>query len=147
MKKIIISLISLLFICGTGFCQKITSDAILGCWLTSKGECKVEIYKKNNLYYGKIIWLKEPNDDKGLPVKDKENPDSKLKERNVIGITFMFDFQYDGEDKWTNGRIYNVDNGKTYQALVKMESNDVIYLRGYIGIPALGTDTRWTRVK
>jgi len=130
-----------------GNAQKFQSDAILGQWLTSKGECKVEVFKKGNLYYGKIVWLKEPNDENGKPVKDCKNPDPKLRIRPLLGMTIMFDFQFDGNDRWTNGTIYNADNGKTYKALIKMESADVIYLRGYFGMPALGMDTKWTRLK
>lgn len=147
MKSLTISLMMLCITQVTGLCQKFSSDDILGYWLTSKGECKVEIYKKKDRYFGKIVWLKEPFDKDGYPVKDEKNPDPKLRERPVIGLTFMFNFQFDGENQWINGTIYNVENGKTYRALIRMESEDVIYLRGYIGVPVLGLDTRWTRVR
>jgi uncharacterized protein (DUF2147 family) len=36
-------------------------DAILGNWKTGEGTAVVQIYKQGSNYYGKIVWLKEPN--------------------------------------------------------------------------------------
>ena len=147
MKKLLLFCI-ILFCCNNcTFSQKITADAILGQWLTSEKECMVEIYKKQNSYYGKVCWLKEPLNEKGEPVEDTENPDPRLRTRHLLGTTFMFDFEYEGEGRWTNGTVYNARNGKTYKALLKMDEPDILYLHGYIGIPALGMDSKWTRQK
>lgn len=51
-------------------------DAIVGKWLSADGDGKVEIYKKGDKYYGKLVWLKEPNEDNGTPKVDDENPDA-----------------------------------------------------------------------
>lgn len=53
--------LSLLFITSAAFAQT-KSDDIIGTWLTSDGERKISVYKQNEKYYGKIIWVK--NSDK-----------------------------------------------------------------------------------
>lgn len=50
-----------LFVTSSSFAQT-KSDDILGTWLTSDGERKISVYKQNEKYFGKIIWVK--NSDK-----------------------------------------------------------------------------------
>jgi predicted small secreted protein len=40
------------------------ADSITGTWLTEDKEAHVEISESNNVYYGKIVWLREPNNPK-----------------------------------------------------------------------------------
>ena len=38
-------------------------DQIIGVWMVPEKDAKVEIYhSEDGLYYGKIVWLLEPND-------------------------------------------------------------------------------------
>ena len=46
------------------FSQQI-SDDICGIWLEEKKESHIEIYKINDVYYGKIVWLANPTNDDG----------------------------------------------------------------------------------
>ena len=61
----------ILFLFITIFCQA-QSDDILGIWLEEKKQSKIEIYKKDNNFFGKIIWLKEPLDEYGNIKLDKK---------------------------------------------------------------------------
>ena len=58
------------------------ADELLGQWYTEDNESKVEVVKKDGKFFGKIIWLSEPNygadepdGDAGKPKRDKNNPD------------------------------------------------------------------------
>ena len=102
--------------------------------------------KKDDKYYGKILWLKNPNDDDGNPETDKENPNEKLRSRKLINMVMMYDFEFDGE-KWDDGKVYDPDNGNTYSANIKMRTNDILDLRGYIGISLIGRTSSWIRYK
>ena len=74
MSKFLIVILGLI-ITVPSFSQSKKGDDILGKWFTENNEAKVEIYKSGDKYYGKIIWLKEPNDkETGKPKKDKNNP-------------------------------------------------------------------------
>ena len=59
---------SLLLICAVffsatlGIAQNTESDRLLGVWEPSNGKARVKIEKIGEKYYGKIVWLREPND-------------------------------------------------------------------------------------
>jgi uncharacterized protein (DUF2147 family) len=50
-----------------------------------------------------------------------------------------------GGNKYTNGTIYDPESGKTYSCRGELTSENVLKLRGYIGLPTLGRSTVWTR--
>ena len=55
------------------FAQK--KDDILGKWLNPTGEGQIEIYRRGDKFFGKLAWIKEPNEN-GKPKTDKKNPNS-----------------------------------------------------------------------
>lgn len=89
------------------------SDAILGTWLMPNNEGILEIFKENKLYHGKIIWLKKTEED-GSPLKDKENPNKNLRNREVVGLRVMnnFKYEYENENVWNGGTFYAARKGK-----------------------------------
>lgn len=127
-----------------GFAQN--KDAILGKWINSSGEAHVEITKKGEKYFGKIVWVKEPKDEKGNNKTDVKNPDEKLKSRPILGLEILKDFVF-SDGKWTDGKIYDPKSGKTYSCNMSMKGNDVLNMRGYIGISLIGRSETWKRVK
>ena len=62
------------------------SSAIMGVWLTQKQDAKIEIYQKSKKYYGRVIWLAEPNGEDGKPIVDEKNPNPKLNTRPIFGM-------------------------------------------------------------
>jgi uncharacterized protein (DUF2147 family) len=134
-------------------------DAILGLWATDPegggGEAHVRVFKEDGKYFGKIVWLAEPvypeDDPKGTPGEEKtdlNNPDPDLRGEPVIGLMITRDFVYNGKGTWHKGTIYDPDNGKTYKCKIKFgESENVLKVRGYIGVSMLGRTTYWTRVE
>ncbi|MFU8843705.1 MAG: DUF2147 domain-containing protein [Bacteroidales bacterium] len=125
--------------------QDVKADDILGFWLNEEKDGKVEIYNENGKYSGKLVWLKNPLDDKtGKPKLDKENPDSELKKRALKGVILMHGFEFN-HGEWENGKIYDPKNGKTYSCYLKLESPDRLKVRGYIGFSWIGRTTYWTR--
>ncbi len=37
------------------------ADVIVGTWVNASGKGHIQIYKQGDKYYGKLVWLKEPN--------------------------------------------------------------------------------------
>lgn len=128
----------------TGFAQ--SKDAILGKWINSSGEAHVEIYKKGVQYFGKIVWLKAPKDEKGNPKTDYKNPVVSLRSRPILGMEMLQNFVYD-DGKWTDGKIYDPKSGKTYSCNMNIKDNGDLNMRGYIGISLIGRSEVWKRVK
>ena len=122
------------------------ADAILGSWANPSGEDHILIYKRGNKYFGKLDWIKMPNDETGKPKTDKNNPDEKLRTRPEWGLELLKDFSFNGDNVYEDGTIYDPKNGKTYSCKMTLEGTS-LKIRGYIGISLFGRSEIWTRVK
>lgn len=122
-------------------------DGCVGYWLNGDGRAKIQIYKSGNTYSGKIVWLSKPNDKDGKPRVDKQNPDTKLRNRTIVGLDILHSFVYDGDNTWIDGRIYDPENGKTYKCKMTLKDYNTLDVRGYIGISLIGRTDTWKRVK
>ena len=132
-------------------------DAILGLWATQPkdhGYARIEISQEDSRYYGEIVWLSEPHfpeDDKrgmgGQPKVDRENPDTALRSRPIVGLRILNDFEYTGKSQWKRGTIYDPESGKTYKCTIKLQDDGTLKVRGYIGVSLLGRTTTWRREK
>ncbi len=141
MKKIFVLIIVLLF---KSMLAQNNADKILGIWYTDKKKAKVEVYKQDNKYFGKIISLKDPLDpDTKKPKTDKHNADVKKRNNPLVGLILVRDFVYD-DGEWTDGKIYDPENGKEYSCYMVFEG-DKLKVRGYIGFSLIGRTTYWTR--
>jgi uncharacterized protein (DUF2147 family) len=125
------------------------ADKVRGYWLTEKGTSQIWIYRaKNGDYYGKIVWLEEPNEN-GAPKKDKENPDEKLRDKTLLDLLILKGFEFDEKDKeWENGTIYDPENGKTYDCYMWFEDGNYneLKIKGFVmGMRFMGRETTWTR--
>ena len=148
-RAILSLLISIVFIFSLSnyvFSQE-NSDAIIGKWYTDNKEGVIQIYADNGKYYGKIIWMQEPNDANGIPKKDMKNPKEDLQNRKLVGINLLFDFVYHDNSVWEDGKMYNPNDGKFYSATLKIANKNMLELRGYLGFSWLGKTVVWTRKK
>ena len=137
-----------MFLVIFSYAQTTAADAILGKWLNEDKDAHIQIYKENGKYFGKIVWLNEPNEpDTGLPKLDDENEDESLRSRPIMGLVLLKDFIYDGDGEWEDGTIYDPKNGKTYDCYINFDENGILKIRGYIGISWIGRNTYWTRVE
>ena len=59
---------------------------VVGKWKLSDGSAIVEVYQDGGVYNGKIVWLKNPTEADGTPAVDDNNPDVKLRSRQLIGL-------------------------------------------------------------
>lgn len=127
--------------------QTSEADLVIGNWLVQDKKAKVQIFKRNNQYFGKLVWLKEPNDAQGKPKVDKENPEENLRRRPLLGLELLKSFVYDEDLVWEDGEIYDPKNGKTYSCKMTLsEDGRTLDVRGYIGISLIGRSQDWTRV-
>jgi uncharacterized protein (DUF2147 family) len=123
------------------------SDAILGVWESGSGKARVKIDKAAEKFTGRIVWLREPNNDEGKPKTDKNNPDEKLRSTPLLGYRMLRDFQYKGEKTWEEGTIYDPENGSTYSCTIKMTDENTLDVRGFIGVSLFGRTDVWKRVQ
>ncbi len=121
------------------FAQQSKSDVILGEWTSELKDAKINIYKQGDKYFGKIVWNKTPGK------KDVENPDPKLRSREILGSVILKNFTFNGTS-WEDGTIYDPHSGKTYSCILKTrDQHKVLDIRGFVGISMLGKTSTWTR--
>lgn len=130
------------------YAQSGAADAVVGTWLVEDKKAKIKIYNKGDKYYGKIIWLREPDDKNGKPKLDKENPEEELRSRPLVGLVMLTGFVYDEDNVWEDGDIYDPKNGKTYSCEMTLaEDGKTLDVRGYIGFSFIGRSQTWTRAE
>jgi len=141
MKNITLALAFFLSLAGLN-----AQTSPVGVWQTIDDETNepkshVEIFMKNDMYYGKIVKLLPaattdtctdcPGDKKGKP---------------LVGLEILWDLK-PYKDYWSYGKILDPANGKVYKCSIWMEKPDQLQLRGYIGVSLLGRTQTWHRVK
>jgi uncharacterized protein (DUF2147 family) len=142
--KLITLIIGLLFSSITMFAQT-TKSAIVGTWLNQDKAAKIEIYEQGGKLFGKIVWLKEPNEN-GKPKMDNKNPDKARHSDPIIGSVMLKNFVFNGKSTWEDGTIYDARSGKTYSSYMTLQADKTLKVRGYLGISLFGQTNIWTRV-
>jgi uncharacterized protein (DUF2147 family) len=118
----------------------------VGYWKTIDDDGKteksiVQIYKKGDKVFGKIVELINP--DEPNPVCDKCK--GKRKNQPIVGLEIIWDLEEDG-DEWSGGRILDPENGKDYSCYIEVkEGGKKLKVRGYLGISLFGRTQYWHR--
>jgi uncharacterized protein (DUF2147 family) len=121
------------------------ADDPAGTWLTQAGDAKVKVAKCGGGLCGTVIWLKQPFDtDTGKPATDSKNPNRELAMRPIIGLQLFESMRVDGPSRWS-GRIYNADDGQSYDSHISVAGLDTLKVEGCVG-SLCGGET-WTRAK
>lgn len=122
-------------------------DALVGVWEPSNGKARVKIDKIGNKYFGKIVWLREPEDpETGKPKLDKNNPDKSMQNVPLRGYRMLKDFVYQGDGEWVDGTIYDPESGSTYSCVIKLKDENTLDIRGYVGVKVLGRTDVWKKL-
>jgi len=131
MKFLKIPLLFLLFSSFFSF----TDDAekIVGVWLTEGRSSKIQIYKVEKEYFGKIIWL--------APSGKKED----LKVKPTIGYQIFRKFTYENKNLWTGGQVSDPRSGMTVSGKMTLKDEKTLNVRGYVGSPMFGKTVVLTR--
>lgn len=144
MKPFLIFTISLL--CSIGAIAQNDADAILGVWESGNGKARIKIDKTGEHFAGRIVWLREPNDEAGKPKLDKNNPEESLRTKPLRGYSMLKNFSHAGNKTWEDGTIYDPESGSTYSCTIEMTDENTLDVRGYIGISLFGRTDVWKRV-
>ena len=117
-----------------------------GRWLTEKKSGIIDIYRcAGDALCGKLVWLRIKPGDKNQAALDVNNPDAGQRSRSLCGIVMMTGFKLDEPDHWTEGFVYDPEDGNNYHANITLQPDGTLRLRGYVGISLLGASEVWTR--
>ena len=117
-------------------------DAVVGRWKTETRGGIVEIARCGPSICGRVLTSDALRTNPNF--KDSRNPDASLRNRPIRGLQILGGFkQQDGG--WYGGKIYNAEDGKTYNAEITLAGANQLKLRGCVFKPFCKTQT-WTRV-
>ena len=145
MRLITLFLIIIPFIFNTVVYSQKTS--IEGAWANSLGTEKIEIYRKGDHYFGKIIWLKDSVDKEQHSLKDVHNPDETQKNKPLIGLELLKNLEPAGPNVWRNGTFYDPGSGRTYNCQIALRADNLLDMRKFFGLTLIGRTERWSRVE
>jgi uncharacterized protein (DUF2147 family) len=115
-----------------------------GTWLSQDGGTKVRLTDCRGKLCGTLVWLNEPIDpNTGKPKTDIHNPDPAKRARPLIGLRVANGLAPSGQNHWS-GRIYNADDGRTYQASFWVQSESTAKVQGCV-LKVLCKGHTWTR--
>lgn len=102
---------------------------VAGQWLTVEKDSVVEIAPCGKAICGRILRILKPQP-KGPP-RDVNNPDPKLRNRPVLGMTILTGFKDTGKS-W-EGSIYDPRAGKTYRSYLTLQADGKLQVKGCYG--------------
>jgi uncharacterized protein (DUF2147 family) len=126
-------------------CDGVSADpgAVEGRWLTQDGDGWIQVSLVGDSLEGRIAGA-PPGRESEREIDDL-NPDPALRGRPLDGLTIMSGFEYDGDGKWTNGKIYDPNSGKTYKCTATLVNAETLKIRGFVGVSLFGRSETWTR--
>ena len=142
MKKIALSLMVLL----CALVVKAQEEQVKGVYYNTEKTSKIKIFKATNgKYYGKVVWMEEPEK------KDIHNPDEAKQDDLVMGMLIIKEFDFNKEkEQWVNGSIYDPGNGKTYDCYMWFDGDnlELLNVKGYVmGMKFAGRQVVWERTE
>ncbi len=123
------------------------ANRIVGTWLSADKDLKVEIFKKNGQFFGKVVWfICDPKTPDMESFRDTENPDPKLRTRKWLGMEVVECLTYTNSSEWNKGTIYDPNTGRKYSSVVRLKDSGTLVVRGYWGIELFGKSLVFHRV-
>jgi uncharacterized protein (DUF2147 family) len=132
-------------VAGIAYAHMASANGPEGVWLM-EGDAAVQIFDCNGLLCGRILWLHAPNDSQRQLKRDKRNPDPALRQRELCGLTVLWDLRSTRPNQWDGGWFYNPDSGKTYNVKMELTSSDALVARFYLGVSLVGETKTLRRV-
>jgi uncharacterized protein (DUF2147 family) len=112
----------------------------VGRWLTQSGNLEIEIASCGEALCGTVALV--------LANQSMSQPGAGMKSAGApaaTGMKILSELTPSGDGEW-KGRIYNRENGKTYDCVVGLAAADQLEVRGYVFRPLIGKTQVWTRV-
>lgn len=119
-RKITLCLVFAAALFGVADLPALAVDAF-GVWATSDADAHIKVGPCGDQLCAQIVWLKDPIDkDTGKASLDKNNPDPEKRKLPIVGLQLFQNMKATAANNW-KGKIYNPDDGKSYDATVTFE--------------------------
>ncbi len=111
------------------------AEKIVGIWFTDDKTSKIQIYKNESQYFGKIIWMASKASKEELKVKPK------------VGYQIFRKFTFEGKNVWSGGQVSDPRSGMTVSGKMTLKDENTLNVRGYVGTPMFGKTVVLLRVE
>lgn len=104
-------------------------DDIIGNWQMQDGSMKINVFKENDKYYGKIYWVKD------------------MAKQYQAGKQLIWNLQYgDNAKEWNNGEIQLPGMSHAVSCFIKIKDAQTIIVTGYHGSRLFGKSKTLIRI-
>ena len=117
----------------------------VGTWIDHTGRGAVAIAPCGTELCGRIIWLKDPNDKQGRPLRDGNNPDRAQRMRAICGLPIIGGLKRQRDGSWDEGWIYDPEQGERFDVEIRLSGSDGLQVKGYKGFKFLSETFQWRR--
>ncbi|MEX0812046.1 MAG: DUF2147 domain-containing protein [Chitinophagales bacterium] len=149
MLKLLTQVFFYIFILSSTALSQPAEELLEGHWQNEEESMVIEFYEKNDLWHARIVAIEDSLDRYGDKKRDIYNTDASMRARKIIGIDYLYGLKYkENSKKWTGGTLYNYQNGNTYNAIMNMDEDENLYIKGYWSyFRFLGSATLWQKIK
>lgn len=120
---------------------------ICGKWESTNNSLIITISLVKNEYKAVIDWF---SDTEGKPLdywKDRHNPDPKLRNRKIHGLSILRNLTYHIDTKsWEDGMIYDSKHGKEWNASAYIDEQGLLRVKGYWHFKFIGRTMKFRRI-
>lgn len=115
-----------------------------GTWLNADKDGIVQIGACGGALCGKVVWIRDAIDKAtGRPPVDAKNADPALRSRPIMGLQILSDLKPSSTANRWDGRVYNIDDGKSYSAKVTLLGANQLKVEGCVMM--ICQSETWTR--
>lgn len=138
-------LAALIVACGAPFPAP-AEPLTTGEWVTADGEALLDLTTKENSLSVELRSIAQAllRSDETPRDVDRNNPNPALRDRPLSGL-LLGDLVREPRNSVWRGRLYDPSRGKTYRVVVQQMTDDVLGVRAYVGVRALGRTMLWVR--
>ncbi|MEZ4877276.1 MAG: DUF2147 domain-containing protein [Flavobacterium sp.] len=127
------------------FSTSIFAQTIEGKWKTIDTKTQkelsiIEIYKKDNQFYGKLLKISNVLSSHA----DCEKCFAKIKNNSLIGKNVIVKMQK--QDNLYKGKLIDPFSDKSYTCVIKMLSNSTLEINAYSVLPLFGRTQIWRKI-
>ena len=118
------------------------APSVQGLWRTDDGKGIVRIAPCGAFLCGTIARVVDAG--AGVPKRDSNNPDPRLRGRPIVGLPILTGFRRSG-DSWTGGRAYDPKSGRSYRSTLRLAPDGSLKVTGCVLFVC--QSKRWTRTR
>jgi uncharacterized protein (DUF2147 family) len=116
----------------------------VGLWIDHTGRGAIEIAPCASELCGRIVWMQNPNDKQGQPLRDRLNEDRAKRGSPVCGLQVVGGLKKQSDGSWDKGWIYDPEQGETFDLEIRVRG-DTLQVTGYKGLKFLSEVYHWKR--